>query len=157
VPPRREIDPKLLALAHKGELTRSNTEPGTPERQAVDRVTYLRRRAARPNLTARQALAHPAPGDVLPSISLLVDDPARFIIIEGLSRRDTSRAARYDALVGLMERGEMSRREFRRRVGSWQPIAGYRFLADPDAVLAILEQRRAQDAELFVYESGRAS
>lgn len=49
-------DPALLARARSGQLTRSNTRPGTPERRAVDRVTYLRRREARPELTARQAL-----------------------------------------------------------------------------------------------------
>ena len=85
-----------------------------------------------------------------------MDDPPRFIVLEGLSRRDTRRAARYDALVGPYGARRDVPREFRRRVGSWQPIAGYRFLADTDAVLAILEQRRAQDAELFVYDSGRS-
>lgn len=49
-------DPALLARARSGALTRANTRPGTDERRAVDRVTYLRRREARPNLTARQAL-----------------------------------------------------------------------------------------------------
>lgn len=56
MPARGTYDPRLLARARSGQLTRSNTRPGTAERRAVDRVTYLRRREARPELTARQAL-----------------------------------------------------------------------------------------------------
>lgn len=153
----REVDRRLLARARRGALTRGNTRPGTPERQAVDRITYLRRRAARPHLTARQALAHPAPGDVLPSISLYLDEPPRYTIIEGLSRRDTRRAARHGALIGLLAERTMRPAEFRRRVSSWRPVAGYRFLADPDAVLALIEQLRAEDREVFYYDPGRGT
>lgn len=56
MPARGTYDPRLLARARSGDLTRSNTTPGTAERRAVDRITYLRRREARPELTARQAL-----------------------------------------------------------------------------------------------------
>ncbi len=157
MPRRRDIDPRLLARVRRGELTRSNTRRGTPERRAVDRSTYLRRKAAHPGLTARQALGHAAPADVLPSISVMLDHSPRFVVFEGLSRRDTRRAARYGALVGQLSERQLSPAAFRRRVSSWRPISGYRFLADPDAVLAILEQRRAEDRELFYYTSGRAT
>jgi hypothetical protein len=155
--PRRDVDPLLLAQARRGQLTSSNTRKGTPERQAVDRVTFLRRRALHPELTARQAHGHPASGDVNPSISIIVGGPPRFLIVQGLSRRDTRRAARYGSLVSQLDDGAISGRAFSRRVGAWRPIVGYRFLSDPDAVLAIIEQRRAEDAEIFVYESGRAA
>jgi len=85
-------------------------------------------------------------------MSLLVDSPARFVLAEDLSRRDRSRAGRYADLVGKLDAGRIAGAEFRRRVGRWKPIAGERFLADPEAVLAILEQRRAQDVEVFVYQ-----
>jgi hypothetical protein len=42
-------------------------------------------------------------------------------------------------------------------VRGWRPIVGERFLSDPDAVLALLEDRRASDLEVFYYESGRAA
>jgi hypothetical protein len=87
----------------------------------------------------------------------MVDSPPRFIVVTGLTRRDTRRAARYASFVGQLQDGAISGRSFRRRIGSWDPIVGYRFLADPDAVLAILEERRAHDLELFTYESGRAA
>jgi hypothetical protein len=157
MPPRRDIDPGLLAAAQRGELTNANTAKGTPERRAVDRVKYLRRRAAQPELTARQALGHPKPGDVLPQISLMIGAPPRFVIIEALSRRDLRRAGRYDHLVRQLDEGRISPAAFQRRVRGWRPIVGERFLSDPDAVLALLEDRRASDLEVFYYESGRAA
>ncbi len=154
---RRSIDPELLARARRGDLTRSNTAKGTPERQAVDRNTYVRRRAFRPHLTARQAAGHPAPDDRLPRISLMLADPPRWVIIESPNRRDVSRAGAYENLVGDLERGMISSDAFRRRVSSWRPISGNRFLSDPDAVLAIIEDRRAGDQELFYYDAGRST
>lgn len=157
MPRRREIDPALLAAARRGELTNANTRAGTPERQAVDRVKYLRRRAAHPERSARQALAHPAPGDRPGSISFMVDDPPRFVLVEGLSGRDLRRAGRYGRLARELESGRLSHAAFRRQVGAWRPIAGFRFLSDPDAVLALVEDRRAADLEIFYYDSGRAA
>jgi hypothetical protein len=86
----------------------------------------------------------------------MVDDPPRFVVIEGLARRDVRRAARYDSLVRQLDHGQMLGVSFQRRVQGWRPIAGYTFLADSDAVLTLLEERRANDVELFVYDSGRA-
>ena len=153
---RPDIDTELLLRVYRGELRRSNTQPGTPERRAVDRVTYLRRRRRHPELTARQALSHPAPMDTAPAISLMVDGPPRFIIIEGLSRGDLRRAGRYQNLVRLLSEGRMTPAEFRRRVRSWRPIAGFTFLSDPDAVLAQLDEQRAGDQDVFYYSSGRS-
>jgi len=154
---RRDHDPELLAAARRGDLTDANTQKGTPERRAVDRVKYVKRKEARPGITARQALGHPARGDTTPQISLLVADPPRFLIIDALSRRDLTRAGRYEELVKRLENGRIRPADFRRRVVSWRPIAGHRFLSDPDAVLAVLEERRAQDKEVFYYDSGRSS
>jgi hypothetical protein len=157
MPARRDIDPELLAQARRGELTKANTEKGTPGRRAVDRHQYLKRRAAHPDLSARQALGHPKPGDSRPTISLMVEDDPRFIVIETDNRRDLRRAARYDNLVSQMASGRLSPEAFRRRVCSWRPIGEFRFLSDPDAVLAIIEARRAGELDLFVYSSGRSS
>ena len=156
MPARRDLDPALFRRAFLGELKRSNTLPDTPERQAVDRVTYERRRGRHPELTARQALGHRSPTDTPSQISLMVDEPPRFVIVEGLIYRDLKRAGRYDSLVGKLEENRIAPAEFRRRVRSWRPIAGFRFLSDPAAVLALLDERRASDQEVFVYSSGRA-
>ncbi len=156
MPAHRDIDPALLRRARYKELRRSNTVKGSIEQAAVNRITYLRRRAAHPELTARQALGHPAAGDRPPQISLMVDNPPRWIITEALNRRDLTRAGRYDNLVSQLDTGRLSHNAFRRRVSSWRPIAGLRFLSDPDAVLAILQELRASDQMVFHYESGRS-
>jgi hypothetical protein len=152
----RDIDDFLLARARRGELTAANTAKGTHERQAVDRIRYLKRRAAHRELTARQSLGHPRSGDVLPTISLMVDDPPRFVIVEGLNRRDTRRAGRYDRLVRELDSGRITKAAFERQVAGWQEIAGFRFLSSADAVLTLVEERRTGDVEVFVYSSGRA-
>jgi hypothetical protein len=156
MPTHRNIPPNLVKKAQSGKFTRSNTAPGTPERQAVDRVAYLRRRARHPELTARQATGHFKPPQNPPRISLMVSEPPRFIVLEGLGRRDLSRAGRYNDLVHKLDTGRPSPAAFSRRVRSWRPIEGFKFLADPDAVLALLDLRRAGDREIFVYESGRS-
>ena len=87
---------------------------------------------------------------------MLVDDPPRFVILEGLNRRDLSRAGRYGDLVQKLEAGRILPKDFRTRVRRWRPVAGFHFLADPDAVLLLMDQRRASDREVFVYDSGRS-
>lgn len=69
----------------------------------------------------------------------------------------TARAGRYADLVGKLDTGRISPIEFRRRVGRWRPIIGERFLNEPDAVLRLLDERRAQDLETFVYERGHST
>jgi len=89
-------------------------------------------------------------------MSLMVDSPPRYLILEDLSRRELSRAGRYGDLVAKLDRGRITPAVFRRRVRSWRPIAGYSFLSNSDAVLALIEQRRANDREIFYYDSGRS-
>jgi hypothetical protein len=68
-----------------------------------------------------------------------------------------SRAARYDALVSNLRQGHISPEAFEKRVSGWRSIAGQTFLSDPNAVLAIAEERRAAEEPPFVYRSGRAA
>jgi hypothetical protein len=77
--------------------------------------------------------------------------------LQAPSRREASRAARYDAYVGQLAEGRITARAFERKISGWRPIRGERFLSNPDAVLAVLENRRAADQETFVYRSGRAT
>jgi hypothetical protein len=106
-------------------------------------------------LTPRQALGHPKPGYRPAQISFLAQGPPRRVVVEGLNRRDVSRAARYEAFVSNLANGRLALAEFRRRISSWRPIAGFRFLSDPAAVLALLGELRASDIEPFYYEPGR--
>jgi hypothetical protein len=87
----------------------------------------------------------------------MVDDPPRFLILEGLNRRNLSRAGKHADLIQKLDQGRLEPSAFKRRVGSWRPIVGCHFLSDPDAVLYLLQQRRAEDREVFVYDSGRSS
>lgn len=89
------------------------------------------------------------------TISVLVDDPPRFVELAGLSRAERRRVARYDALVSNLLQGRLRPAAFRARVSSWRPIAGFRFLTDPDAVVAILDDRRQSGEETFVYRGRR--
>jgi hypothetical protein len=152
-------DSRLAQAAQAGTLNKANTKPGTRGRQAVDRATYLRSQSGRrPGQTAREAARHER-ADVRTErvVSLFIDDPPRYVEIAGLSRRDVSRAARYDALVSNLKQGRISPAAFQRRVSSWRPIAGHTFVSDPAAALAIVEARRAADQESFVYRNGRAA
>jgi hypothetical protein len=146
---------QLTDAAQLGILTKANTKSGTRGRQAVDRVTYHRRTSRRVGLTARQAVGHPKALDRPPVISIFVADPPRQVVIEGLSRADLSRAAKYDNAVSELARGRVAPASFERRFSAWRPIAGYRLLADPDAVLALLDRLRAEDREPFILDSGR--
>jgi hypothetical protein len=120
---------------------------------------YQRRQAKRrPGESAREAAGHErAEVRSERTVSLFTDNPPRYVEIAGLSRRDVSRAARYDALVSNLKQGHISGRAFERRVSGWRPIAGERFLANPEAALRIAEERRAADEPTFVYQSGRAA
>ncbi len=90
------------------------------------------------------------------TISLLVDDQARFVELAGLHRAERRRVARYDALVSNLLQGRLRPAAFRARVSSWRPVAGFRFLSDPDAVVAILDERRESGEETFVYRGRRS-
>jgi hypothetical protein len=165
MPAPLNLPPALLARARKGELTRRNTAPGSPERSAVDRVVYERRRGRRPELTVRQALGHAAPGDVLPVVTFYVQLGAGPALLEdvSVSRRDARRVGRYLSLVGLLTEGRLAPAAFERRVRSWRPVTildppglrgQVRFLADPAAVLALAEIERGEEPRRWV-DSGR--
>lgn len=157
--PRAHPSQRLLDAAEVGLLTRRNTKPGTAGRQAADRATYLsRRRGQRPGETVREALGHERPAvRAGAQISVLLDRPDPWTIIEAPTRLEKTRGARYDALVSNLVQGKISSRAFRRRVDSWVPIRGERWLSDSDRVMALLEGRRAAGEDLFIYRSGRAA
>ena len=151
--PRKRPPGDLIAAAQRGLLTRSNTKAGTKGRQAADAAMYRARAADRAEgETARQRLG------VVPterSMPALFDDPPRWVDLDNLSRAEARRLGRYWHLVKELSAGRLSPLTFQRRVSSWQPLRGERLLADPTAVFALLEARRAGDQELFFYERGR--
>lgn len=159
----RAVDPELLRRAQAGELTSRNTLRGTPERRAVDRATYLRRRAARPALPARAALGHRVRGSRPRVVTFFTDTngPARVVEVSGVSRRDVHRAASYTSAVAALlhdlqvasERADQIKRTFRRRWRRRAPIAGLAFLADPDAVVALATAFREEGGRI-VQDSG---
>ena len=145
---------QLREAARSGILTRGNTRPGTRGRQAVDAETYGSRQAAgaRRGLgRGRASAGHEAPGGQARAMSTLLDSPPRWAVLDNLTRGEARRLARYDAMMSNLVQGDLSPRAFERRVGAWRPIRGERFLADPAAVLAILDQRRQAGDETFVY------
>ncbi len=86
----------------------------------------------------------------------LVDAEGRtgFGSLDDLSRRDISRIGRYGRLVQDLKEGTISPEAFEGRVSRWRPVAGQRFVSDPDTVLALEERRRADGLEAFLMESG---
>ena len=148
----------LREAAAAGVLTRGNTKPGTRGRQAVDRLIYEERQAAgaRKGLgRGRASAGHEAPGGQARSMSTLLDRPPRWTVLEDVTRGEARRLARYDAMMSNLVQGDLSPRAFQRRVGSWRPIRGERFLADPAAVMAILDMRRQVGDPVFIYEGRR--
>ena len=117
---------ELLAQAHRGELTRGNATPGTPERRAVYRDAYLRRlKAAEERGYSRsQARGHPAKGQV--GISRITYEFSDVPTTEGIadvtvtSSREARRVGQYlrDVRDLLEERIDEAafRRKWRRRV-----------------------------------------
>jgi hypothetical protein len=165
MPAPKDHSPGLLARARRGELTRANTAPGSPERSAVDRVVYERRRAHHPELRVRQALGHEAAGDVLPTVTFFAQLGALAVVLDSVtvSRRDTRRVGRYLSLVGLLTEGRLAPAAFERRVKSWRSVTildppglrgQVRFLADPAAVLQLAEIERGEERESWI-DSGR--
>ena len=151
--------PSLREAAAAGVLTRGNTRPGTRGRQAVDRQIYEARQAAgaRKGLgRGRASAGHEAPSTRARAMSTLLDSPPRWTVLDDVTRGEARRLARYDAMLSNLVQGDISPSAFRRRVGSWRPIRGERFLADPTAALAILDTRREAGDETFIYVGRRS-
>ena len=165
MPAPLNLPPALLARARRGELTRANTAPGSPERSAVDRVVYERRRAHHPELRVRQALGHEAAGDVLPTVTFFAQLGAGAALLEDVtvSRRDARRVGRYLSLVAQLTEGRLASAAFERRVRSWRSVTildppGFRgqvrFLSDPAAVDELAEIARGEERGSWI-DSGR--
>lgn len=91
------------------------------------------------------------------SMSAYMGEHAQFSVYGNLTRSEARRLGRYDALVGQLSTGRISRAEFERRVSAWRPFRGERFASDARAVLAALDRRRDDELEVFEYRSGRAA
>jgi len=161
-----QLSPVLVEAARRGVLTDSNTAKGTQGRQAVDRVTgYQRRVVSHPELTARQAAGHEAPGDVLPTVTFFAQLGILAVVLDSVtvSRRDARRVGRYLSLVAQLTEGRLAPAAFERRVRSWRPVSildppGLRgqvhFLSDPATVVALAEAERGEERESWI-DSGR--
>jgi hypothetical protein len=160
---RRDIDEELLNRARRDELKRANTEKGTPERQAVNRVGYLRRRSSRPGLSAREALGHDVAASRPKLASFYASDPVQFVKFEGVTGGEMYRAGVYMSevrkLTEFKGRGGIEWNQaaaaFERRFSRWKPIRGRTLLSEPEAVVALAEDLRATDTEV-VFDSGRS-
>jgi hypothetical protein len=147
---------KTAQAARAGIWTRGNTKEGTLARQAADHVAYQGRtrgkggRVERPSriergLSARQAAGH----DVPTATRRYLNSAGELREIEA-TRGETRRIARYDALVSNLAQGNVTPEAFAKRVGSWEPIRGERFLSDPAAALAKAEELKAAGESLWI-------
>lgn len=134
-----------------------------PPDRNKNRDQYRRRQQRRkPGQTAREAAGHDRP-EVRErrEISALVersDGTGGWTILRAPSPRDASRAAKYSSIVRQLQEGKISPQAFKARISQWRPLQnGERFASDPQRVLAEIERRRAEEASLFVYRSGRAA
>jgi hypothetical protein len=156
MPAHRDLPPELLARARRGELRRSNTVPGTPERRAADRWAYVERRKRHPELTARQAAGHEGTRDVPPTVTFFAQSTAGpgVLVDVTVSRRHARRVGRYLSLVARLTEGRLSGTAFRARVRFWAPITVLdppnrgraRFVADPATATALADRERAIDS-----------
>jgi hypothetical protein len=123
----------------------------------------LRRRAANPDLPAREALGGRVAGSRERAVTFFAADPARVVELRGggLSLRDVQRAGEQLGDVAALVAARDSERypelseRFRRRWNRAAPIAGYWLLADPAAAVVLAEQQRAEEREP-VFDSGRS-
>lgn len=164
----RPVDPSLLARARRGELTRT-TARSAEERRAVYRAQYLARRAAAPDVRAREALGHYGPLERprVAAVFAKMPEGARLVTVEGVSAADQRRAGRYmraaQALArgsyrtpsGVELHGEAADRHFAQRFSRWKPIAGMDVVSDPATVKALVVVGRETGTEV-VFDSGRS-
>jgi hypothetical protein len=76
------------------------------------------------------------------TVQILVDEPPRVVAVE-VENSDEQVAARYLTRVRTLAEGTISPDRFQAEVETWPPVGGFRLLADPQTVLALLEQQRA--------------
>jgi hypothetical protein len=138
MPASLSLPPALLARARRGELTRANTEPGSPERSAVDRVVYERRRARTvPGETVRARLGHaPAPEVVWSAVPTTLG----VIDVFTTTRRESSRVGTYSRDVGLLLAGDLGSKDFRRKWSRRRRDVGpdVELESDPNRVIALM-------------------
>ncbi len=147
---------RLRDAAAAGLLTTTNTRAGSAGRRAVDAEVYKRRTAGRsPGVTARTAAGHEAAAvrEATGMSAILVG--RGWVELEGLSRGERVRAARYAALASNLAQDRITPAAFRRRVSRWAPIAGERFEATPFIVTAINDERHEAGLPSFVYTGRR--
>ncbi len=168
MPAHRPVDPRLLARARRGELTRS-TARAAEERRAVNRAEYLGRRAAAPDLPAREALGHYGPLERPRVASFFAQsaEGARLVTLEGVSAMDQRRAGKYMRAAQALARGSYrapsgielhgvdADRDFERRFSHWRPIAGLCVVSDPGTVKALIVTTREAGDEI-AFDSGRS-
>ena len=166
-PRGRAPSPRLQAAADTGLLTRSNTKPRSAGRQAVDRAEYLRRRAAEPELSAREAAGHRVAGSRERTGTFFTSDPGpRWVTITGpaLSLRDVQRAARYMGDVGALiadlrrdpAHAARTKARWEARMRRRAPIGGLPLLADADAAILLADALRQEGDAAIVFDSGRS-
>ena len=162
--------PMVREAAATGILTRSNTEPGTAGRRAVDHATYQRRRAAEPELTAREAVGHRVAGsrERIATFFTSTPEPRRVTISgEGVTLSDVQRAGRYMNEVGVLVHdlsrvsgrpAEVARVKHRweQRMRRRAPVAGHPVLADADAAILLADDLRGDEDEALKFDSGRS-
>ena len=168
MPAHRPVDPGLLARARRGELTRSSAHTAD-ERRAVNRAEYLSRRAAAPDLPAREALGHYGPLERPRVATFFAQTPegARLVTVENVSASDLRRAGKYmRACQGLARasyrtpsgselHGAAADRHFRQRFAAWKPIVGMEVVSDPGTVKALVVVSREVGTEV-TFDSGRS-
>ena len=156
---------QLVDAAAIGLLTRGNTVPGTAGRRAVDRATYVRRRAAEPTLPPREAAGHRVTGSGAKVVTFYTAGPVRRITLEGegITQREVKRGGAYlhsvRTLIAELRRhpqqAERIKRRWESRIRRRAPIAGYPLLATATAAIALADQDR-QSGEDPVFDSGRS-
>lgn len=129
----------------------------------------MQRRAAAPDLPAREALGHYAPPERSRVATIFAQTPegARLVTVEHVSADDLRRAGRYmracqglargtyRTTTGVHLSGADADRHFRRRFSRWRPIAGMSVVSDPTTVKALVLVNRETGVEV-VFDSGRS-
>jgi len=140
-------------------------QPSRPARVRDYRREYAARiaRAEREGLSRSAARGHARTGErsareaassgFVVTAPLQRPDGSVGITTADVDRRTAVRVGRYDELTRRLGRGEISPKDFKRRVGRWAPLPdGSRFVSDPTVAAAIVA---ATPAAAWRFESGR--